>query len=80
MKEVSTYMPGHGVSMITRGIVNGVDIYTFKEHDLVISGEEHHLREFAEIARAAEGTIGDLRYQIEYYFDIDGIRSDYGNC
>jgi len=25
--------------------------------------------------RDAEGTVGDLRYQIEYAFDIDGVRS-----
>ena len=50
-------------------------IYTFTEHDTTVSGEEHHMRELAELLRDAEGTLGDLRYKIEYEFDIDGIRS-----
>lgn len=50
-------------------------IYTFREHNLVIQGEEHDLRYLAELLRNAEGTVGDLRYQIEYLFDIDGIRT-----
>ena len=54
---------------------NGVNIYTFMEHDLKITGEAHHLIELVGLLREAEGTIGDLRYQIEYYFDVDGIRS-----
>lgn len=49
-------------------------IYTFTEHDATVSGEEHHMRELAELLRDAEGTLGDLRYKIEYEFDIDGIR------
>ena len=49
-------------------------IYTFTEHDTTVSGEEHHMRELAELLRDAEGTLGDLRYKIEYEFDIDGIR------
>lgn len=55
---------------------NGVKLYTFREHDLTISGEESHLRQFAELARDEEGTIGDLRYKIEEFFDIDGISSE----
>lgn len=50
-------------------------VFVFKEHDLVVSGEKHHLIELAELLKDAEGTIGDLRYQIEYEFDIDGIRT-----
>lgn len=50
-------------------------IYTFRTHNLVIQGEEHDLRYLAELLRNAEGTVGDLRYQIEYLFDIDGIRT-----
>ena len=53
-----------------------VKIYKFREHSLVIEGEEHDLRYLAELLREAEGTVGDLRYQIEYAFDIDGIRSE----
>ena len=55
---------------------NGVKLYTFREHDLTISGEESHLRQFAKLARDEEGTIGDLRYKIEDFFDIDGISSE----
>jgi hypothetical protein len=51
-------------------------IYTFKEHHLIIQGEEHDLRYIAELLRDAEGTVGDIRYQIEYEFDIDGIRTE----
>ena len=54
-----------------------VKIYTFRENDLTVSGEKHHLLELAEYLRyaAAEGAWGDLIYQIEYEFDVDGIRS-----
>lgn len=52
-----------------------VKIYEFREHALTVSGEEADLRYLAELLREAEGTVGDLRYQIEYAFDIDGIRS-----
>ncbi len=52
-----------------------VKIYEFHEHALTVSGEEADLRYLAELLRNAEGTVGDLRYQIEYAFDIDGIRS-----
>ena len=50
-------------------------IYEFREHALTVSGEETDLRYLAALLREAEGTVGDLRYQIEYAFDIDGIRS-----
>ena len=53
-----------------------VKIYRFKEHNLVIEGEKHDMMYLAELLREAEGTVGDLRYQIEYAFDIDGVRSD----
>ena len=52
-----------------------VKIYEFREHALTVSGEEADLRYMAELLRHAEGTVGDLRYQIEYAFDIDGVRS-----
>lgn len=54
-----------------------LQIYEFKEHDLMVRGEKHHLIELAEKLRESEveGTISDLVYQIEYEFDIDGIRS-----
>ena len=52
-----------------------VKIYEFREHALTVSGEEADLRYLAELLREAEGTVGDLRYQIEYAFDINGIRS-----
>ena len=53
-------------------------IYKFKEHNLTIMGEKHDLIELAKTLRKSEveGTIGDLVYQIEYEFDIDGIRTE----
>lgn len=53
-----------------------VKTYKFREHALVIEGEEHDLLYLAELLREAEGTVGDIRYQIEYFFDVDGIRSE----
>ena len=50
-------------------------IYQFKEHNLIIQGEEQDILYLAELLREAEGTVGDLRYKIEYAFDIDGVRS-----
>lgn len=50
-------------------------LYTFREHSLVVTGTEDDLRSLAEDLRYAEGTVGDLRYQIEYEFDIDGVRT-----
>lgn len=54
-----------------------IKLYQFQEHDLFVKGEKHHLIELAEKLREAnvEGTLSDLVYQIEYEFDIDGIRS-----
>lgn len=54
-----------------------VKLYQFQENDLFVKGEKHHLIELAEKLREAnvEGTLSDLVYQIEYEFDIDGIRS-----
>lgn len=52
-----------------------IKIYRFKEHNLVVEGEKHDLLYLADLLREAEGTVGDLRYQIEYAFDIDGVRS-----
>ena len=53
-----------------------VKIYRFKEHNLVIEGEKRDILYLAELLREADGTVGDLRYQMEYAFDIDGIRSE----
>lgn len=51
-------------------------IYTFKENDITLSGEKHHLIDLAKHLREVgiEGTWSDLVYQIEYEFDIDGVR------
>ena len=49
-------------------------IYRFKEHNLIIQGEEQDILYLAELLREAEGTVGDLRYQIECAFEIDGVR------
>lgn len=51
-------------------------IYRFKEHNLVIEGEKHDILYLAMLLREADGTVGDLRYQMEYAFDIDGVRSE----
>ena len=53
-----------------------VKIYQFKEHGFSVEGEKADLLYLAELLRNAEGTLGDLRYQIEYAFDIDGVRSE----
>ncbi len=52
-------------------------IYTFRENDLTVSGEKHHLIDLAIQLRKAgiEGTWSDLVYQIEYEFDIDNVRT-----
>jgi hypothetical protein len=52
--------------------------YLFKENDIEIKGEKHHLIELVKALREAEveGTLSDLAYQIEYEFDIDGVRSE----
>ena len=51
-------------------------IYRFQEHNLVIEGEEDDLLYIAELLRNAEGTVGDLRYQIEREFNVDGINEE----
>lgn len=52
--------------------------YRFMENDIDIKGEKHTLIALAKALREAEveGTLSDLAYQIEYEFDIDGIRSE----
>jgi hypothetical protein len=51
--------------------------YTFRENDITVTAEEHTLIALAQALREAqiEGTWSDLVYQIEYEFDIDGVRS-----
>lgn len=51
--------------------------YKFVENDIEIVAEKHTLIALAEALREAEveGTWSDLVYQIEYAFDIDGVRS-----
>lgn len=51
-------------------------IYQFAEHNLTVSGEENDLIRLAELLRYEEGTLGDLRFQIEMEFDIDGVATD----
>lgn len=53
--------------------------YLFMENDVEIKAEEHTLIALAKALREAqvEGTLSDLAYQIEYEFDIDGIRSEF---
>ena len=52
--------------------------YRFVENDVDIKAEERTLIELAKVLRDAEveGTLSDLAYQIEYEFDIDGVRSE----
>lgn len=55
-----------------------VKLYTFREHALIITGEERDLLSLADAIRQSdqnEGTLADLAYQIEYEFDVDGIRT-----
>ena len=55
-----------------------IKLYEFRENDDYIKAEEHTLIALAKALREAEveGTLSDLAYQIEYEFDIDGIRSE----
>ena len=55
-----------------------IKLYEFRENDVYIKAEEHTLIALAKALREAEveGTLSDLAYQIEYEFDIDGIRSE----
>jgi hypothetical protein len=52
--------------------------YMFVENDIQLIAEEHTLIALAKALREAqvEGTWSDLAYQIEYEFDIDGVRSE----
>lgn len=52
--------------------------HRFIENDIDIKAEEHTLIALAKALREAEveGTLSDLAYQIEYEFDIDGVRSE----
>ena len=52
--------------------------YGFTENDVYIHAEKHTLIELVRALREAEveGTLSDLAYQIEYEFDIDGVRSE----
>ena len=56
--------------------------YQFCENDIDIKAEKHTLIALATALREAEveGTLSDLAYQIEYEFDIDGIRSKDKEC
>ena len=57
-----------------------VDKYRFKfiENDIELIAEEHTLIDLARMLREAnvEGTWSDLAFQIEWAFDVDGIRSE----
>lgn len=52
--------------------------YQFNENDVEIKAEKHTLIALVKALREAnvEGTLSDLAYQIEYEFDIDGVRSE----
>lgn len=54
--------------------------YKFTENDIEVIAEEHTLIALAKALRASEveGTWSDLAYQIEYAFDIDGVRTEDG--
>lgn len=52
------------------------NVYRFQEHNLTVEGEKQDMLKLAELLRNEEGALGDLRYQIEYAFDIDGVRSN----
>ena len=55
-----------------------VKLYEFRENDIYVRAETHTLIALAKALREAqvEGTLSDLAYQIEYEFDIDGVRSE----
>lgn len=60
--------------------MNKVDKYRFefRENDIELKAEKHTLIALAEMLRevGAEGTWSDLAFQIEWEFDVDGIRSE----
>lgn len=47
-------------------------MYTFSENTVTVSGEKNDLIRLAKVLRNEEGTLGDLSFQIETAFDIDG--------
>ena len=53
--------------------------FEFRENDIELIAEEHTLIDLARMLREAnvEGTWGDLAFQIEWAFDVDGIRSEF---
>lgn len=71
--EISSEEFSDGCGLNPKGITQK---YTFEEHDVTVSGEKHHMVELARALNGVEGTWGDIRYQIEYEFDIDGIRTE----
>ena len=52
--------------------------YTFRENDITLTAEKDTLIDLAEQLRKVgiEGTWSDLVFQIEYEFNVDGIRSE----
>lgn len=52
--------------------------FEFRENDIELKAEKHTLIDLAKMLREAgvEGTWGDLVFQIEWAFDVDGIRSE----
>lgn len=53
-----------------------VEIYTFREHCFTVSGEKDDMIYLAELLRDAEGTLGDLRFQIEVEFNINNLNEE----
>ena len=55
-----------------------VELYSFQENAFKVTGEKDDLIYLAKALReiGVEGTLSDLVYQIEWEFDIDGVRSD----
>ena len=56
--------------------------FEFRENDIELKAEKHTLIDLARMLREAqvEGTWSDLAFQIEWEFDVDGIRSECGEC
>lgn len=52
--------------------------YKFTENDIEVIAEKHTLIDLAKALREVqiEGTWSDLAFQIEWAFDVDGIRSE----
>jgi hypothetical protein len=51
-------------------------IFKFREHEFEVSGTEEQLIELARAIREdgkLENTLTDLAYQIEYFFNVDGL-------